>query len=242
MEEEKKPAEEAVLEMELEEKAAGGGGEECLEEAAEESAEEAAPAQAAESAEDAEAPLGRARDWLKANQDNLKYLDQAEARKLESLLESAENMDAEELSQAGALLQDLEKDLSDKFNKRFDEVKKGLVNLREEMFKIPGYANLPDELQEVALNTFTNCELRLSNTNSIDALAEIFDNFENKIYPDLAGKIYALENPNVFPLNLTEILDSMPRLDFGSEEELDSALARLREAAMEKLKKAGPKA
>lgn len=187
------------------------------------------------------APLVKAQEWLKANQDNLKYLNPAKLQRLEIILNKPELVDAATLAEAETLFNVLEKDLKEKFNQNFNKVKSGLVNLREEMFQIPGYENLPGELQEVALNTFTNCELRLSNTNSIDALTEIFDNFENNVYPDLAGKIYALENPNVFPLNLTEVIDSMPRLDFSSIEELDNALAQVRDAAVQKLNKAKPK-
>lgn len=187
------------------------------------------------------APLAKAREWLKNNQANLKHLSQAKIRRLETITNSPETLNAASLAEASHILEELEKELKEKFNRQFNNVKSGLVNLREEMFQIPGYVNLPDDLQEVALNTFTNCEIRLSNTNSIDELKNIFDNFENNVYPDLAGKIYALENPNVFPLNLVEVLDSMPRLTFGSEEELDSALAQVREEALKKLNKSKPK-
>ncbi len=186
-------------------------------------------------------PVEKAQEWIKANKDNLKYLNKNNVQKLESIINNPEKINAASLAELREIQEELEKELREKFNRRFNEVKSGLVNLREEMFKIPNYENLPDELQEVALNTFTNCELRLSNTNSIDALKEIFDNFANNVYPDLSAKIYALENPNVFPLNLTEILDSMPRLTFNNEEELETALSRLREAAIEKLKKSQPK-
>lgn len=187
------------------------------------------------------APLAKAREWLKNNQENLKHLSQAKIRSLETIIDSPDTLTAASLAEASQTLEELEKELKEKFNRQFNNIKSGLVNLREEMFQIPGYDNLPDDLQEVALNTFTNCEIRLSNTNSIDELKSIFDNFENNVYPDLAGKIYALENPNVFPLNLVEVLYSMPRLTFSTEEELDSALAQVREEAIKKLNKSKPK-
>lgn len=182
-------------------------------------------------------PLEIASEWLKLNQENLKYLDQSKVRILEQLLTSPEQLNEAEISEAQKLNEDLEKALDKKFKQNFAEVKNGLVELREEMFKIPGYVNLPDELQEVALNTFTNCEIRLANTKLIDELKEIYDNFKNNVYPDLSNKIYALENPNVLPINLIEILDSLPGLSFNNLEELDSALAQVREAAIAKLNK-----
>lgn len=187
------------------------------------------------------APIAKAREWLKNNQDNLKRLSQSKIGRLETIIDNPELLNAASLAEASQILEELETELKEKFNRQFNNVKTGLVNLREEMFQIPGYSNLPDDLQEVALNTFTNCEIRLSNTNSIDELKNIFDNFENNVYPDLAGKIYALENPNVFPLNLVEVLDSMPRLSFNTEEELDAALAQVREEAIKKLNKSKPK-
>lgn len=182
-------------------------------------------------------PLEIASEWLKLNQENLKYLDQSKVRILEQLLTSPEQLNEAEIAEAQKLNEDLEKALDKKFKQNFAEVKNGLVELREEMFKIPGYVNLPDELQEVALNTFTNCEIRLANTKLIDELKEIYDNFKNNVYPDLSYKIYALENPNVLPINLIEILDSLPGLSFNNLEELDSALAQVREAAIAKLNK-----
>lgn len=186
-------------------------------------------------------PISKAEEWLKQNEGNLKYLDSKKIDRLKKMLAQSATPDAKMLEELSSLQAELEKEAEKKFNQEFNEVKSGLVKLREEMFQIPGYDNLPDELQEVALNTFTNCEIRLANTRLIDELREIFDNFKNTVYPDLAGKIYALENPNVLPVNLIEVLDSMPRLTFNNEEELDGALAQLREAAVKKLKKARPK-
>ena len=236
MEEEKTP--------ELEEKEPAGGpshagGDEALVEPEAKKHEAEAPqdAAAAQEPEQALETLEKARDWLKANQGNLKYLSQSRIFRLEKLLDSEEPSDAE-AREARGLQEELEQALDKIYKQRFDEAKAGLVKLREEMFKIPGYENLPDELQDVALNTFTNCELRLSNTRLVDELTEIFDNFKDNVYPDLAGKIQALENPSVLPLSLAEILDSLPRLAFNNEEELEAVLAQLREAALAKLSKA----
>lgn len=183
------------------------------------------------------AALAKVEEWLRFNQGNLKYLDAKKVSALKEILGNSTKLDAASLEELQKLHAELEKELEKKFNTQFNEVKKGLVDLREEMFQIPNYDNLPDELQEVALNTFTNCELRLANTRLIDELSEIFDNFKNIIYPDLAKKIYALENPNVLPINLIEVLDSMPPLSFNTEEELDSVLAELRKSAIIKLNK-----
>lgn len=182
-------------------------------------------------------PISKAEEWLRLNEGNLKYLDINKVNRIKELLLRPDQLDANSIAEIQKLQEDLEKEAEKKFNEQFNDVKRGLVKLREEMFQIPNYDNLPDELQEVALNTFTNCELRLSNTRLIDELVEIFDNFKNVVYPDLSQKIYALENPNVLPINLIEVMDSMPRLSYSTEEELDSALTQLREAAIKRLKK-----
>lgn len=187
------------------------------------------------------APIAKAEEWLRLNDGNLKYLNSNKVQRLKEIVQNPELVDADSLAVLQKLHAELENELEKKFYTKFNEAKNGLVKLREEMFKIPNYDNLPDQLQEVALNTFTNCELRLSNTRLIDELSEIFENFKNVVYPDLSQKIYALENPNVLPINLIEVMDSMPKLSFGTEEELDSALKKLRAAAVIRLNKSKPK-
>lgn len=178
-----------------------------------------------------------ARIWKKENQDNLKFLDNEKIAKLNKLLESPKEDPGYADKDIKEILDGLERELSGKFNQEFKDIKLAMGEMRANLRQIPGYPNEPDPILDKIFHTFDEWYEMMEVTRMIDSLQNSFNIFKNKIYPKLEVRLYALVNPQIYPVNLMEIVDSMPNLSVTSKDELDTLLGRIREEAIKKLNK-----